>query len=69
MEDAEPFTYEKPVIAIAETANGLRVRVEGTTNQFWVPKEAIHYDSEVWENGHEGKLIVAEWLAEKRGWV
>jgi hypothetical protein len=36
----------------------------------WVPKSALHDDSEVWKPDQDpGDLVVHEWLAEKRGWV
>lgn len=33
----------------------------------WVPKSVIHDDSEVYEEGHEGTLIVKRWWAEEKG--
>jgi len=35
----------------------------------WIPKSAIHDDSEVWKTGQEtGALVIHGWLADKRGW-
>lgn len=31
----------------------------------WIPKSVIHEDSEVYQKGHEGTLVVYEWFAEK----
>ena len=31
----------------------------------WVPLSQIHDDSEVYEKGHKGKLVVTQWLADK----
>jgi hypothetical protein len=32
----------------------------------WIPKSVIHDDSEVYEDGHEGTLIVQTWWAEEK---
>jgi len=34
------------------------------TGQFWIPKRAIHDDSEVYEIGTSGTLVVFDWFAE-----
>lgn len=31
----------------------------------WVPQSQIHGDSEVFEAGHEGKLVITGWYADK----
>lgn len=33
----------------------------------WVPRSQIHDDSEVWERGHTGDLVVSGWWAQKNG--
>jgi len=33
----------------------------------WIPRSVIHDDSEVYEIGHEGKVVVAEWWADANG--
>lgn len=35
----------------------------------WIPKIAIHEDSEVYEAGTTGTLIVAEYIASDRGLI
>jgi hypothetical protein len=35
----------------------------------WVPQSQVHEDSEVFEDGNEGTLIVTAWLAKTKGWV
>ena len=50
--------------AVHETDSALLVEIEG--EQHWVPKSQILDDSEVWENGDKGKLIITEWFAKKR---
>ena len=39
------------------------------TEPQWIPYDHITDDSEVYKKGHEGKLIVTDWIAEKKGWV
>lgn len=34
----------------------------------WVPRSVIHDDSEVYEDGHDGRLVVKSWFAAKQGW-
>lgn len=57
--------------ATKETEKGLCViGLEMTSGKpQWLPKSAIHDNSEVWLKGHEGELVIHGWLAEKNGWV
>lgn len=32
----------------------------------WIPKGQIHDDSEVYEAGTEGKLVISQWIAEQK---
>lgn len=36
--------------------------------EVWIPQAAIHDDSEVWKQGHIGKLVICAWFARARGW-
>jgi hypothetical protein len=36
---------------------------------FWVPKSVIDDDSEVYDVGHTGALVVSDWFAEEKGWA
>lgn len=41
-------------------------------NEVWIPNSQIDDDSEIWEDsekGEEGKLVISEWLATKKGWL
>lgn len=51
------------VVAVHETDKALLVEIEGETH--WVPKSQISEDSEVFEDGMEGDLVVSEWFAQK----
>lgn len=63
--------------ATRESDRALLVQIEasviglktGGTVKIWVPKSQIHDDSEVFQNGQSGKLVVTEWLAKEKGWT
>lgn len=48
---------------IAETERAIRVDIDG--EEFWIPKKAVHEDSEVWHLGHEGTLVICDWFMDK----
>lgn len=33
----------------------------------WIPKKFVHDNSEVWEEGQRGKLVLKEWIVIKKG--
>lgn len=35
----------------------------------WVPQSQVHADSEVWQQGDEGALVITRWLAEQKGLI
>lgn len=53
--------------ATRETDKALLVEVEETGEEYWIPKSQIQDDSEVYEKGHEGKLVLPRWLAKEKG--
>jgi hypothetical protein len=60
--------FDGNVICTCETPNAIKVRVEGTGKEFWVPKSVIDDESETYKDGTSGNLIVADWFAEKQCW-
>lgn len=48
------------------TDKALRVRLKNGT-ELWIPMSQIHDDSEVYDEEHEGNLVVTQWWAEKEG--
>lgn len=48
-----------------ETAKAILVR--RGDDEKWVPKSQVTADSEVYAEGHVGKLVVTAWFAEKEG--
>jgi hypothetical protein len=53
------------VITKAETDLALLCVIDG--KERWIPKSQISDNSEVWESGDIGKLIISPWFAEKEG--
>jgi len=53
------------VVCIRQTAKAILVVIEDVER--WIPQSAIHDDSEVWQDGDKGELVVAGWFAEKVG--
>lgn len=47
------------------TEKAILVVVEG--EDIWIPRSEIHDDSEVWDEGHDGTLVIPLWLAEQKG--
>lgn len=54
------------VTCVKQTPKAICVRIKGRDH--WLPQAAVHDDSEVYAMGHEGKLVVKGWFAEKNGW-
>lgn len=52
---------------IRRSASGAAVLVRVNGKDKWIPQSVIHDDSEVYEPGGEGKLIVRGWFARKEG--
>lgn len=45
------------------TDKALKVMIPGHGEE-WVPKAAVHDESEVYDNGHSGDLILHKWFAD-----
>lgn len=50
-----------------ETPSAILVVVD--EEPIWFPKTQIDDESEVWREGHEGTLIVSEWIAKQKGLI
>ncbi len=59
------FTVTEPVEK--ETDAAILVEVDGV--QHWIPKSQISEDSEVYEEGQTGELVITEWIATEKGIV
>lgn len=55
---------------LAEADKALLIDIPDANDEVWVPKSAIHDDSEVFDNGDngEGMLVVKAWFARQQGW-
>jgi hypothetical protein len=53
------------VTAKKETDKALLVEIDG--DEHWIPKSQIDDDSEVYQEGDEGELVVSLWIAEQKG--
>lgn len=55
------------VTVVTETPAALLCEIDGA--QTWIPKSQIDDDSEVYQAGTEGKLVISEWIAKEKGLV
>lgn len=51
-----------------DSEKAIFVSVDGK-DPIWIPKSQIDDDSEVYEAGTSGKLIVTEWIAKEKGLI
>ena len=51
----------------AETDRALLCVID--EGQRWITKSVVHEDSEVFEQGDQGTLVLFRWFAEKEGFV
>lgn len=52
---------------ISDSEKAILVNVDGM--DCWIPKSQIDDDSEVYEKGTFGKLVISEWIAKEKGLV
>ena len=36
-------------------------------SEYWIPQSQIDDDSEVWEEGDGGMLVISKWIADQKG--
>ena len=53
--------------ALRNSQSGLALEVKFHDCTRWIPKSVIHDDSEVWQTGQEGKVVVSESWADAKG--
>lgn len=54
---------------IHDTGKAILVEAPNFDEPEWIPQSQIHEESEVYELGGEGTLIINESFAEYRGWL
>ena len=65
------MSFDIHVTLKAKTANAILVE-DPDGEEVWIPNSQIDDDSEIWgesDKGEEGKLVISEWLATKKGWL
>jgi hypothetical protein len=69
MSDRDETFEIDDVECIAESANGKSILCVIEDEEKWIPKHdrVLHDDSEVYEKGGKGKLVVFKWWAKKEG--
>ena len=55
------------VEVIKATEKAILCRIDGKDH--WIPLSQVDDDSECWEEGHEGELVISQWCAEEKGLV
>jgi hypothetical protein len=45
----------------------MAVLCESDGSEYWIPQSQIDDDSEVWEEGDEGMLVISKWIADQKG--
>jgi|APSaa5957512622_1039677.scaffolds.fasta_scaffold95582_2 hypothetical protein len=71
--EGETFSIDDAYV-VKETAKAILVEADAFFDEpEWVPKKAVHEDSEVWEDsedgGGPGVLIIKRWFADSEGWT
>jgi hypothetical protein len=64
-------TFSIEVTLKRKTAAALLVEDEDG-EEVWIPSSQVDDDSEIWDDskvGEQGKLVIPEWLATKKGWL
>jgi hypothetical protein len=66
----DDIVYDEPECAVVhETEEAILVHRSGPDDKVWVPKSVIHDNSEIYEEGCTGTLVVFMWFADKQGWI
>lgn len=65
--DGEATVAFPAVRCIRQTSKAILCVLEG--KEVWFPQSHVHADSEVYQQGHKGKLVVSEWIAKEKGLI
>lgn len=47
----------------------LAIKVDIDGKLYWIPQSQVDDDSEIWQNGQEGTLVISEWIAKEKGLI
>ena len=53
------------VTVLRTTEMAVLCEIDGS--EYWVPQSQIDDDSEVWEEGDQGMLVISKWIADQKG--
>jgi hypothetical protein len=67
MRDDDPTVSFQRVTCKKATEKALLCDIDG--QDFWIPVSQVHPDSEVYDEDHEGTLVVSEWIAKQKGLI
>lgn len=65
--DGQETVSLKNVTALRGTDKALLCLIDG--EEVWIPTSQIHDNSEVYEVGDDGVLVITHWLATQKGFV
>jgi hypothetical protein len=54
----------KDVVVIKRTDKAVLCLIE--EDEVWIPQLQIDDDSEVWDEGDEGTLVISQWIADQK---
>jgi hypothetical protein len=54
---------------ISQSNKAIRVRLADRVTPIWIPRSLVDDDSEVYERGHTGTLVLPEWWCIQEGLV
>ena len=67
MPDFRKKAIFEDVKVVSESALAIRVDIDGEL--VWIPQSQVDDESEIWQTGDEGRLVVSEWIATEKGLV
>jgi len=53
-------------LKISDSGKAILVKLP-TGEKHWIPVSQVHEDSEVWNEGDEGSLVLSEWICAQKG--
>ena len=60
--------YEFPdTKVLRQTPKAILVEIPDCDEALWIPQSQVDDESEVWEEGQEGTLIISQWIAQEKG--
>ena len=66
--DGNFVSYEGEAKGIRATDRAVLIKFDDG-NEDWIPRTQISTESEVYDKGTEGTVVITKWLAEQRNWA